>query len=161
LPARPLRLTRFSDQKWEDLIADLELQVRSAMLLLQGFLPRMAAPDRRGKVVLMLSSVTIGVPPSAMSSYVVAKYALLGLMRALAVEYADKGLNINAISPSTVETRFLDAVPRKFAEISAAKSPLKRNARPEDIIPLIKFLLSTDSDYLTGLNIPIAGGAVG
>jgi 3-oxoacyl-[acyl-carrier protein] reductase len=160
LPALPLQLVRFTDQTWEHLLTDLELQLRSAMLLLQSLLPRMRSLERRAKAVLMLSSATVGVPPASMTSYVVAKYAMLGLMRALAAEYADKSVNINAVSPSTVETRFLDDVPHKFAEISAARSPLKRNATPADIVPLIQFLLSAESDYVTGINIPIAGGTV-
>jgi 3-oxoacyl-[acyl-carrier protein] reductase len=69
-------------------------------------------------------------------------------------------LNINAISPSMVETGFLKKVPEKIVEMSAEQHPLKRNATPEDIAPLAHFLLSSGSDYMTGVNVPVSGGLV-
>jgi 3-oxoacyl-[acyl-carrier protein] reductase len=45
-------------------------------------------------------------------------------------------------------------------ELSAYNHPLKRNAKVEDIIPIIKMLISKESDYMNGVNIPITGGSV-
>lgn len=162
LPAAPLALERFTEQSWDDLLADLELQLRSAHCVLQRLLPKMqalrTANGPRSKIVFVLSTVTCGLPPASMSRYVIVKHAMLGLMRALAAEYADKGVSVNAVSPSMVDTKFLAATPHKLAEIAAAKSPLKRNAQPSDIVPAIRFLLSSESDYMTGVNLPIAAG---
>jgi 3-oxoacyl-[acyl-carrier protein] reductase len=113
-----------------------------------------------GKIVFVLSSYTINVPPKALADYVTAKYSLLGLMKALASEYADKGVSINAVSPSMAETRFLSELPAKLVEMTADNHPQKRNARPDDIVPLIQFLLSKESSFITGANVPIAGGLV-
>ena len=84
---------------------------------------------------------------------------MLGLMKSLAAEYGDKNININAVSPSMIETKFLSEIHEKVIEMSAEMNPLKRNATTKDIVPIIKFLLSKESDYITGANIPITGGS--
>jgi len=59
-----------------------------------------------------------------------------------------------------IETKFLDHIDSKLVELNAYHHPLKRNARTEDVIPAIKMLMSKESDYITGVNIPITGGSV-
>jgi 3-oxoacyl-[acyl-carrier protein] reductase len=58
-----------------------------------------------------------------------------------------------------IETGFLNNIPDKIVQFAAQQHPLKRNAVPTDIAPTVKFLLSNDSDYMTGINIPITGGS--
>jgi len=159
LAAPRLEVKRATEFDWKALAADLEIQVRSIGTILAAFLPQMAKSGKRCKVVFMLSSVTVGAPPKFMAQYTVTKYALLGLMRALAVEYADKPISFNAVSPSMVETQFLSGVPEKFVQMAAAAHPAKRNARVEDVVPAIRFLLSPESDYVSGANFPITGGS--
>jgi 3-oxoacyl-[acyl-carrier protein] reductase len=134
------------------------MQLTTAFILLQSFLPKMAAV-KYGKVVFMLTSYTIGIPPSAMAHYVTAKYAMLGLMKSLAAEYAGKQICINAVSPSMIETGFLSQIPEKIVEFTAQQHPQKRNALPSDVVPVIKFLLSDEAGFVTGINIPVTGGA--
>lgn len=113
----------------------------------------------KGKVVYgMLSSYTIGVPPKARSQYVTVKYALLGLMKALASEYASKRITINCLSPSMVNTKFLSDINERIIEFTAESHPLKRIAEVSDVIPSIMLLLSDDSNYINGINLPISGG---
>jgi len=126
---------------------------------LNRFLPKLSK-EKRGKVVLMLSSYVLGVPPKALSHYTTIKYAMLGLVKSLASEYSEKNIQINAISPSMVETKFLDNINEKLVELSSYNHPLKRNAIVEDITPIIKMLISNESDYINGVNIPITGGSV-
>ncbi|MBM3252046.1 MAG: SDR family oxidoreductase [Candidatus Omnitrophica bacterium] len=159
LPAVKLNYIRFKDIKWADFQKDIDLQLRSIILILKEFLPLMAK-DKKGKVVFVLSSCTLNIPPKALTHYTAVKYAMLGLSRALASEYADTGININAVSPSMIETGFLANIPQKLVELNAQASPLKRNAQVGDVVPLIKFLLSDSSDYITGANIPVSGGSV-
>jgi 3-oxoacyl-[acyl-carrier protein] reductase len=89
---------------------------------------------------------------------VTAKYALLGLARSLAAEYSSYRININSVSPSMVETAFLQNIPERMVELTAAQSPWQRNATPKDVASVIRFLLSSEADYLTGANIPVSGG---
>jgi 3-oxoacyl-[acyl-carrier protein] reductase len=81
-------------------------------------------------------------------------------MRALAAEYAATPVRINAISPSMVQTQFLGDLPQVAVEMSAAASPLGRNAAPDDLVGALTFLLSPAADYITGVDIPIAAGSV-
>lgn len=150
---------RFKDIAWDSFQNEINISLKSLVLILNRFLPRMAK-EKRGKIVCMLSSVTLNVPPKALSQYTIIKYALLGLVKSLASEYADKNIQINAISPSMVETKFLDNINEKIVELSAYNHPLKRNAKVEDVAPIIKLLLSEDSDYITGVNLPITGGTI-
>ena len=87
------------------------------------------------------------------------KYALYGLIRSLAVEYASKNITVNAIAPSMVETSFVSNLPAFAVEQEAQKSPLGRNARPEDLVPVLKLLLSGDAPYLNGAVIPVTSGS--
>lgn len=150
---------RFKDIVWDNFQNDINISLKSLVLILNRFLPKLAK-EKRGKVVCMLSSVTLNIPPKALTQYTTVKYALLGLVKSLASEYAEKNIQINAISPSMVETKFLDKINEKFVELSAYNHPLKRNAVTNDITPLILMLLSTESDYINGINIPITGGSV-
>ena len=157
LAAPRLTLVRFKDLSWQDFVRHSDMQLRIAVELLQRFLPIMAK-NRYGRVVFMLSEVTIGLPPGNMAHYVTAKYALLGLMKALAGEYASKGICINAVSPGMVETGFLADIPAKIVELTAQQHPLQRNATPADVVPVITFLLSKEAGFMTGVNIPVTGG---
>jgi len=157
LAAPKVTLKRFKNLAWDDFRIHLDIQLGASVKILNRFLPKMSLA-RNGRVVFMLSSYTLGVPPSAMAHYVTVKYALLGLMKALASEYSTKGITINAVAPSMVETNFLANVPEKLVELAAQQHPLKRNAIPADIAPLIKYLLSDEAVYVTGVTIPITGG---
>ena len=159
LAATRVENIRFKDIEWNDFEKDINVSLKSAVLILSRFLPKLSK-EKRGKVVLMLSSYVLGVPPKALSHYTTVKYAMLGLVKSLASEYSDKNIQINAISPSMVETKFLDNINEKFVELSAYNHPLKRNAIVEDITPIIKMLISNESNYINGVNIPITGGSI-
>ena len=159
LAAPKLRMIRFRDVTWGDFQGELDVQLRPIMMVLHEFLPAMAK-NKRGKIVFVLSSAAMNVPPTAMSHYVTAKYALKGLMKSLAAEYASSGINVNAVSPSMVETAFLEKLPARFVEIAAAQSPRGRHATADEVAGVVSFLLSPDADYLSGADIPVTGGSV-
>ncbi|OAZ03107.1 SDR family NAD(P)-dependent oxidoreductase [Flavobacterium succinicans] len=149
---------RFKDVDWNNFQNEINVSLGSITLILNRFLPKMAL-QKRGRVVTILSSVVLGVPPKAVTQYTTVKYALLGLMRALASEYADKKITVNCISPSMVETQFLSQINERIVELAAEGHPLKRNATVFDVIPSIIMLMSDDSAYINGVNIPITGGS--
>ena len=150
---------RFKDLDWKKFNDELDISLRSLVLISKKFLPLMAK-EKKGKLVVMLSSYTLGVPPKYLAHYNTCKYAMLGLSKSLAAEFADKNLQINCVSPSMVETKFLSQLNPKIPEINAQKHPLKRNATVEDIVPTIKFLLSSKSNFINGVNIPLSGGEI-
>ena len=108
----------------------------------------------------MLSNYVLGVPLKTLSNFIVGKYAMLGLARPLSSEYSDKNIQINSISPSMIETKFLNSINEKFVEIAAHNHPLKRNAKICDVIPIIKMQISKESYYINGVNLPITDGSI-
>lgn len=159
LVANPIKFQKFKDFEWNDFKISIITQIKSAYEIMHEFLPKMGK-RKKGRIVFILTSNTLNIPTKYAIDYVTIKYALLGFMKALAVEYADKGICINAVSPSMIETKFLTNVNEKIIEMNAMRNPMKRNATVNDVIPTIKFLLSDDNNYMTGINIPVTGGSV-
>jgi 3-oxoacyl-[acyl-carrier protein] reductase len=159
LPALRLSYERFTKFQWDRFEEDMAIQVRSAVILLKTFLPKMAKLPR-ARVLFVLSSVVHGVPPKYMSMYTTLKYTQLGLMRSLAAEYASTPVRINAISPSMVETQFLSEISDIAVQMSASANPQGRNATPQDLLGAMELLLSPASDYIHGVDLPIAAGGV-
>lgn len=158
-PSARLRSERFRKLSWEDYSVMLDTQVRSLFYAANRLLPQMAK-QRYGKIVTILSSVTVGSPPAYMNAYITAKFAQLGLIKSLAAEYAGRSVQINAVSPSMIETKFLRNIPNLMVEQNSNDHPLKRNAAVEDIIPVIEFLLSDRNSFITGQNLLVSGGSV-
>lgn len=150
---------KFVKHVWSEYDDAITTSLKPFVLILQKLIPYMQK-QHYGKIITVLSSCTIGVPPKYQSPYVSLKYALLGLTKTLAVEYADKGITVNGVSPDMVETKFLDNIPSLILEQNAQKSPISRNLQVEDVIPTIMYLLGDGADTITGQNILISGGKV-
>jgi 3-oxoacyl-[acyl-carrier protein] reductase len=158
--ASPDRIVHFAAPKarslyfrhagWEDFERELDVQLRSIVLILREFLPEMSKRGK-GRVVFVLSSYTLEAPPQGMSPYVTAKHALLGLMKALSVEYARHGVTVNAISPALMKTAFLEELPPRMVELFSSEARLT----PGDVAPVLLSLLSDESAATTGANVPI------
>lgn len=157
IASEQLIIKHFKKQSWEDFQSFLDVQVKAFMIIAKAILPLMSK-FKNAKVVTILSSVVLSKPPMGMAGYVTAKYALLGLTRALASEYPK--ICINSISPSMMETDFVDKVPEKIVEIESNLNPYKRNARLDDIIPSLLFLLDDRNEFMSGVNLPVTGGSV-
>ena len=157
LAARKFEYVKFSKFDWDKTLLDLEIQVHSFAEIMKAFLPIMAK-QKYGKVVAMLSSVTKGVPPKYLSSYVITKYALMGLINSLVSEYKEKGIQINCVSPTMVETNFLSEIDDRIIEMTAESSSMKRNVKIEEVVEAISYLMSDNSNYTNGVNLGLTGG---
>lgn len=158
LPSLPAIATKFAKITDEQLEKTFMVGYYAAFRVFQTFLPKMAKAGG-GQAAAILTSYCFGAPPKFLAPYVSSKYALYGLIRSLAVEYASKNITVNAIAPSMVETSFVSNLPAFAVEQEAQKSPLGRNARPEDLVPVLKLLLSGDAPYLNGAVIPVTSGS--
>ena len=146
--------SQFRKESWNQVTDHMAVSVKSIYRLLQEILPKMVK-QKYGKVVFLLTSYLDGVPPKYQSSYVISKYALLGLMKSLSVEYIDYGITVNSVSPDMIETKFLEDLPHWVPEQNAKKSLLGRNFTVDDIVPAFQYLLSDGANAVTGLNMVI------
>jgi 3-oxoacyl-[acyl-carrier protein] reductase len=155
----PIVRKPFIEGEWSEVETYLHAYVQSAYALTREALPGMREGGF-GRIVNVLSTAIWGTPQAEMSSYVVAKSALWGLTKAMAVELAPLGVTVNAISPSAVITDQWRDEPDSRARAAAARIPLRRLATPENVAQAVTFLIGPEGSYITGTNLPIAGGEV-
>lgn len=148
---------KFHKSRMEEYEMMMQVSVYSIVEILKAFLPGMQK-QKFGRILLMLSAYVLIPDPKFAAPYVTAKYALLGLMKDVAAEYASKGITVNGISPQMIETKFLKDVPELIVEQQRAAGPLQRLLQKEDILPMMKLLLSEEASAITGENIGITGG---
>lgn len=86
--------------------------------------------------------------------YSLAKSATIHLTKELAIRLADKDIQVNCISYGGVEGRVDEVFKEKFAELT----PIKRMMRPEETVGAVEFLISDNSNYMTGHNLIVDGG---
>jgi len=82
------------------------------------------------------------------------------IVKALAVELAPNGIRVNLVSAGMTNTNLISDTPEKIKLITAARTPLRRLAEPQDVADAISYLISEKSDFLTGETIRVNGGQV-
>lgn len=123
--------------------------------------------EQKNGSVINLGSIGSWVGSPSMSPYVASKHAVVGITKSAALEAADYGVRVNAISPHAVETEMMRRIEanRNPEEAAASKQavidgiPLSRYAQPEEIADLIIFIGSDKASFITGTYQRIDGGA--
>jgi NAD(P)-dependent dehydrogenase (short-subunit alcohol dehydrogenase family) len=136
----------------------MEVNLRSAFLLTQKVVPLMK--ERGGGKVINVSSVA-GVKPSpAMGVYSVSKAGLIMLTQVWAQELGPSNIQVNAIAPGVIKTRFSSALWQTPAIAQAVQdgTPLGRLGEVEDVVGAALYLASPLSNYVTGTVLLIDGG---
>lgn len=146
-------------KSWDSQIVQENMQISlfSFARICKEFLPAMAK-NKYGKVLAMLTAYTLGKPPKYMSDYVAVKSALLGYIKGAAAEYADKGININGISPNMMETKFLDGIDERIVAMTAEGTSKKRNITVKETVDAMYWLMSDEASYINGTNFNLSGG---
>jgi 3-oxoacyl-[acyl-carrier protein] reductase len=155
----PIERKPFDELSWEETDAYWRAYVQSPFLLAKQILPGMKERGF-GRFVHLLTSAMWGAPPPHMAGYVAAKSGLWGLAKSMAVELAPFGITVNAVSPSAVMTDQWTDEPETRRRALALKIPTQRLASPEEVAAAIMFLLGEEGAYVTGANLPVAGGEV-
>lgn len=157
LAAPKFSYMRLKQLDLERMQSNINVNAGAMALMLKYFLPGMAK-QKYGRVVAMLTAYTINVPQKFMCDYVAAKYALLGLIRAAASEYAGKGITINGVSPNMMETKFLTNLDERSIEMNREASAMKRNISLDEVCVALEYLLSAQAGYVNGINMNLSGG---
>jgi len=110
-----------------------------------------------GGAVVNIASIYAHLGLPRLDAYTASKHAVRGLTRSVAIEYATRGVRINAVSPGPILTPLVEANPEQSARI-AAKVPMKRMGKPIEIAKAVAFLLSEDASFITGAEIVVDGG---
>lgn len=150
---------KVEDLEWSDFQNHLDINVKANFLLAKKIIPIMKKLGY-GNFIFLTSQVTENVPPANWSFYTTAKYSLNGFAKSLAVELAAHNIKVNLVSPGMTDTNLLADIQEKAKLLVAAKTPLRRLAKPEDIANAISFLASDKSDFMTGETIRVNGGQV-
>jgi meso-butanediol dehydrogenase/(S,S)-butanediol dehydrogenase/diacetyl reductase len=152
----------------------LEINTIGAFVVSKAVAKDMIRRNEGGKIVHIASAAgKLGAPGSA--AYAASKWAVIGLVQSLALELAKYKINVNAINPGFFSTNLRDEdavarskvtgrTPDEYREDESKKItpmvPLGRMGEVEDIANIIFFLVSDQSDYMTGQAINITGGTL-
>lgn len=142
-----------SDELWTDLI---DLNLTGVMRCIRAALPHLHRSDR--PAVVMVSSVN-GLAAFGEESYGAAKAGLSNLAKNLAVRYGPHQIRFNVVAPGTVRTRVWDHQPGSLERLKRFY-PLGRVGEPDDIAAAVAFLASVDAAWITGITLPVDGGAL-
>ncbi len=149
---------KFKDLVWSDYFKQIEINIKSTFTIIHAVVPEMIK-NGYGKII-NIGSFSTEKPNADWSHYITAKSALIGLTKSLAFELAPKGVRINMVTPSLVNTELTADIPEKIKLLTAAQTPLRRLALAEDVAGVICFLASNKSDFLAGENIRVNGGQI-
>lgn len=146
----------FLESSWDDISEEIDVSVKGAYNCIKEVLPSMIK-KKSGKII-NLSTVAVENPPPKQTKYVVAKSALNGLTRSLAVDFAAHNIQINLVVPGLVETDLTKYISKAIKDEIIEQTPMKRNASPVEVAKAIIYLASSFSSFTTGQKIMVTGG---
>jgi NAD(P)-dependent dehydrogenase (short-subunit alcohol dehydrogenase family) len=140
-------------QAWDEVI---DTNLNSVFDITRVFIDSMAS--RRWGRVINISSIVGRVGNFGQANYAAAKAGLIGLTKTLALEYASKGVTVNAIAPGFIRTRMLDAVPQTALQAVIDRTPVGRLGEPMEIGAAVLYLASPAAGFVTGQVLDVNGG---
>lgn len=165
-----IQVKPFLDITAEDWDRTFAVNVRGVFLSLQATARRMIDQGDGGRLLATASiAAKMGAPYQA--HYQASKSALVGLVRSAAWEMGKHGITVNCYCPGVVDTdmwryidvergKLMDRRPGELLKEMAGRNPLGRVEVPDDVAPLVSFLASEDSRFITGQAINVCGGMV-
>lgn len=152
IAAPGLRHMRFAKGNIQEFELEMQVVYWSFLRICQCIIPGMVKKGE-GRIVAILTEYTVKNQPPYLSHYISSKFALLGLVKSLASEYATKGIRVNGISPRMIETDFISKLPQYVIDDNAKTTLRGSNLRPSDLVPMVTYLLSEKSEGINGQNL--------
>lgn len=141
-------------ERWRQVI---DANITGTFLMSQA-VGRHMLERKKGAIVNVASIAGLGGGQSQTVGYNASKAAVINLTRALAVEWAGRGIRVNAIAPGLFRTRMSEVLVQRAEAANVPVAPLGRIGKPGEIAPTVLFLASEGASYITGQVIPIDGG---
>ena len=148
----------FLDISNDELDQVLDVNLKSVFTLCQEVLPYMIK-NHEGKIINM-SSIAGTLGFANLSGYVMSKAAIIGLTKSLAVEFANKNIQINAIAPGFCKTSYFENFQenKELYDFTLSRIPMDRWGESKEIADVCVFLASSMSNYMTGEVLRVDGG---
>src|SRR5215510_9329173 len=143
-----------SAEEWDRVSA---VNIKGPFLCAKAVFPQMKQ-QRSGKISNISSSTVFAGTPLFLH-YVASKAALVGMTRSLAREVGEFGICVNAIAPGLVQHEGQNA-PKEFTEFQLKARSIKRLQTPEDLLGVLVYLASPESDFVTGQTLLVDGGSL-
>jgi 2-deoxy-D-gluconate 3-dehydrogenase len=144
-----------TEEDWDRV---LDVNLKGAFFFAQGSARTFIAQRRWGKIISLASVLSFsGMEDRA--AYVASKSGLVGLTKALAVEWAPFHINVNAVAPTFIPTSInRETLAGEFKERIVHRTPFGRLGKAQDIVGAVIFLAADVSNFITGHTIPVDGG---
>jgi 3-oxoacyl-[acyl-carrier protein] reductase len=146
-------ILRMTEEDW-DLV--LKVNLKGTFNCTKAVVKHMAK-QRSGKIV-SIASVVGEMGNAGQVNYSASKAGVIGLTKTIAREFAQRGINVNAIAPGYIETPMTEVLPEKVKEELKRLIPMERLGKPEDVAEAVLFLVSEESNYITGHVLKVNGG---
>jgi NAD(P)-dependent dehydrogenase (short-subunit alcohol dehydrogenase family) len=153
--------TAFLDVTPELLEELLAVNVKGTFYMSQAFARRVIAAESSGAIVNMSSQLGL-VGGAYETAYCAAKFGVEGLTKSMAIELAKKGIRVNGVAPTVVETprTAIALADPNLRQLIIGRIPLGRLALPEDVAAVVVHLASPAAAMVTGVTVPVDGGWV-
>ena len=115
---------------------------------------------RRGGGSIVNTSSLAGLVGSAeLAAYVASKHGVIGLTKSAAVEFAERGVRVNAVCPAAIRTPMMEGLPPAAKEAAVAPQAMRRLGEPNEVAEAVVWLCSERSSFVTGVAMPVDAGA--
>jgi NAD(P)-dependent dehydrogenase (short-subunit alcohol dehydrogenase family) len=144
-------------EEWDRILA---VNLRGTWLAMRAELEAMLADDQGGAIVNVASTLALRGSPFG-SPYSASKHGVLGLTRTAAIEYAPRGVRVNAVCPGAIDTPMMDATFNRFPGFREALTgfvPMNRMGSAGEVAAAIAWLCSDGASFITGEGLTIEGG---
>lgn len=150
---RDKSFVKMTQDMWNDV---LSVNLDGTFFCTKAFIEGMI--ERKYGRIVNISSVIGRMGSFGQANYTASKAGIIGLTKALAKEFAGKGITVNAVAPGFIETDMVKDIPDEVMQKILAQIPLRRLGKASEVAATVAYLTSQDGDYITGQVIDINGG---